>query len=546
MSTSLEGPLRLPASAVPDGCRSWDGESARRWTQALPPRWVPIRVLSVHLLSVPLVASASAFLWLFGADMSPYLAALLALHVVWMMQLPEVVLVSAPALAVVLAAERPGLPWAIPLAAALALSWASALVRLRSRTRQRHAALNAADGVTAPLPGAAKPLERGMFLLWAGLLLAVLGAVVLALSGLPDAAQHRQVVRMGGCFVLGLGLTVVLSGLLGRRRARLLRRMPVPVLRVRIRDNEDVCTEVYAADDWKARRPLFVVPLRESTDDHDHDDDMDDEELERLLDELEDDDPAPGPLREALLYGVPYDSAEVLVVSAAEEPGEPPVVEWSTGVVRPLSEAAVRRRTAKEKALAARDAAYEERSAAASAAVRESAEPVRRWRAGWPDWLSAAAIVVWGAHFFWGETGLWRYAIGVALGAFGVWMLPPWVAWRITADGAGLWFNGLRRTHHIAWDHIRIVQCKRNHLKIDSHRATFPEWSAFGPRWPWLERKLGLIHPYEKAAAQITAMWQDPALRPAGDSGERELGRPLWPVAVVAGLGWVALLVLLP
>jgi hypothetical protein len=81
---------------------------------------------------------------------------------------------------------------------------------------------------------------------------------------------------------------------------------------------------------------------------------------------------------------------------------------------------------------------------------------------------------------------------------------------------------------------------------VDSHRASFDECTAFGPRWPWLERKLRLIHPYERTAAEITAMWRDPALRPTAESGERERGRRLWPLAVVFGVVWVATTVLLP
>ncbi|MFI6487407.1 hypothetical protein [Streptomyces sp. NPDC050564] len=108
------------------------------------------------------------------------------------------------------------------------------------------------------------------------------------------------------------------------------------------------------------------------------------------------------------------------------------------------------------------------------------------------------------------------------------------------------WFNGLRRTRHIAWDHIGVVRCKGAELKVDSHRASFDEWTAFGPSWPWLERKLRLIHPYERTAAEITAMWRDPALRPTAESGERERGRRLWPLAVVLGVVWVATTVLLP
>ncbi|MEU9289674.1 PH domain-containing protein [Streptomyces sp. NPDC048275] len=130
------------------------------------------------------------------------------------------------------------------------------------------------------------------------------------------------------------------------------------------------------------------------------------------------------------------------------------------------------------------------------------------------------------------------------VGLVGVLSLPGMAAWRVTADSSGLWVNGLRGSRHVDWDHIRVVRCKGSELKVDSHRASFDAWTVHGPRWPWLERKLNLVHPYEKTAAEITAMWQDPLLRPTGESGERERGRPLWPLAVVGTVAWAAVVVL--
>ncbi|MEV6175134.1 hypothetical protein AB0L99_43930 [Streptomyces sp. NPDC051954] len=554
MSTTSQGqPLPLPAAALPDGCPDWDGEQARRWTQAFPPRWVPVRPgersAAATVVAGLLVAGSLAV----GAELHPWVAAVVALHVVWVLVRPEVVRFSAPALIVLV--PLLGLPYgvAVPLVLAVVVIWAAALARMAGRRRQRRAARAAAGEVTAVLPDTDGPLKRGWFLAGAGLVLIVLGAVPAGLGGHFDLAEDRQAVPALGWYVAGLGATVLLSGVLGRRRAARLRGVPVPVLRVLVRENADADTEVFAADDVTALRPLFTVAVSEADDDQDDDSDDDDdgcqddgddddEDLIALLERLESD--QPGPLREAVLHGLPHDGAEVALVSAAEEPGEPPVTEWSTGPVRLVTPRALRRRLAKAK----RTEAYAERGRAAAAAVGAGAEAgaVRRWRAGRLDVLVVSVLVLWGYYGIHGESGAFRYVIGGILGLIGALLLPAMVAWRITADAEGLWFNGLRRTHHIAWDHIRVVRCKGTEFTVDSYRVSFPRWTVHTPRWPWLERRLGLVHPYERTAAEISAMWQDPALRPTGAGGARQLGLPLWPLAVVLGAGWAAVLTLLP
>ncbi|MET8226826.1 hypothetical protein [Streptomyces sp. NPDC005301] len=554
MSTNLEGPARLPAAAVPDDCRAWDGEGVRRWTGALSPRWAPVRGRARYHLTLGALVAASPFLVPALADVRPYVAALLACHVVWVSVRPEVVPVTAPALAVVLLTQHPRLPWAVtaPVVAALAVSWTAAGLRLRARGRQREAALAAADGVTAPPPGKDRPLERGTFLVPAGLVLAVLGGVLPATADAWNLTGDPEVSRTVGCCALGLGLTAALSGVLGRRRATALRRAPVPVLRVLARDDGTGDTEVFAADDRQARRPLFVVSLRDLPDDDDdedddededevEDDDDEDDELEKLLAGLD----TPGPLSEAVLYGVPCDGAEILLVRAEEEADEPPARAWSTGPVRPLSEGAARRRVAALRKAAAREQTQEERRTAVVRALDAGPVPVRRWGAGWWDRLGAAALVLFGCFLLPAEDGVWRYVLAAAVGLMGVLSLPRKAAWRITADSSGLWLNDLRGTRHVAWDHIRVVECRNTVLRVDSHRASFPVWSVHGPRLLWLERRFGLVHPYERTAAEITAMWRDPALRPTGSSSGRERGRPLWPVSVVLAVAWAVVLVFL-
>ncbi|MFC8346317.1 hypothetical protein [Streptomyces sp. NPDC057280] len=545
MSTNPSRPSPLPTSVPPDRCPSWSGEQARRWTDALPPRWVPVPRRTETVMAVVVLGTVAALLpvAVTDGDVPPLLAAFLGLQPVLLAVRPEVVRFAAPAVVVMVAAAPA--PWTLILACAVlaGLCARTAEVRLAARKRQHEAALAAAGGVTAPVPYADRPVTRGKGLAWFGSVVTAAGVASSATSGLWDDIVDREGIATCGLYLTGLGLTVLVSAALGRHRAAALRREPVPVLRVLVRENADVDTEVFAADDVGALRPLFVVSTMELDDDDEEDEgeededegeegeEPDEEELRALLDRLDDD--APGPLREAVLYGVPYDGAEVVLLAADEDPDEPPFVECSTGPVRPVSEGAVRRALAKEK-----------RAVVAHPVPKPGA--VRRWRAGWPDRLTATAVVLWAGQNMWGETGVWRWSFGAALALCGAWLLTYWVGWRITADSTGLWFNGVRRTRHVAWDHIRIVRCKGTELRIDSRRATFAEWKAFSLRWRWLERKLGFVHPHERLAAEITAMWKDPAFRPAGEIDARERDRRLWPVTLALLLAWTAALYWMP
>jgi hypothetical protein len=504
---------------------------------------VPVRVPRRVVLLVDLGALLAAC-GLADFGVRPLAAAFLALQMVWLLVRPEVVRITA-AIQVVMVVALPVAPsvWVVPCTVVSAgLSAWAARLRLAARTRQADAALEASRGVTALVP--AGPRWRGRFFTVVGGVLCAAGALLAVVATGADAAYDRRVGPAAGFFLVGLGLTALLSGVLGRRRSAALRREPAPVLRVLVRDRGVVDTEVFAADDPEAVRPLFTVALTEveGGDEEDGEDDAGDEGEDLGGDE-------PGPLREAVLYGVPYEGAEVLLVRAAEKAGEEPTVERSIGPVRPLSDAHVRRELRAQRGRAARDAVYEERGRAAAEAVARApyavaGKGVRRWRAGWADWLTAAMVVAWAVHFAWDEDAVWWYGVGGLAGAVAALTLPNWLAWRVTADRDGLWFNGLRRARHIPWDDIRLVECKGQELKIDSRRPG-GEWSVFGFRWPWLERKLGYVHPYERAAAEITAMWREPAYRPFAMAGERERGRLLWPVAVLVALVWTAGLVLL-
>ncbi|MGA6222877.1 hypothetical protein ACPESV_21405 [Streptomyces umbrinus] len=550
---SYDEPLRLPVAAIPDGCRDWTAGRAGVWSAALPPRWSFLgvrRSVAAALSTFALCAGAWAAML---GGLWPFVAAGFAVYVLWVLARPELVWAGAPALLLALALEARSLPWVVTAVVAfvVVVTWAAVAVRLRARSGQLERALEAAGDTTARTPDADAVLRRGRFLLPVGLTvlgLGVLTGATASLWGTPDDQRGSWVVAI---YLTGLAVTALASAWLGRHRALALRRAPAPVLRVLVRDDAQGTTEVYAADDLAAVRPLFTVDLTSydgEEPDEDEDDDEDDadgeagdEELERLLDAVDDD--TPGPVREAVLYGAPFDGAELVVVSADEDPDQPPLTEWSTGPVRPLSPSAGMRRAAKEKAREEQSRQLEEQ--ARELVVDRPPVPVRRWRAGWLDWLAAALLVLWGAWFvgLWlSESGapLWKLALLGVLGLYGVVRVPMKLAWRITADRSGLWVTGLRGPRHVPWDDFRSVRRQSFELKL---RWRGDNWSVAAPRWAWFERRQGLVHPYDALAAELTAMRTDPALRPTGESTAPERGRPLWPLVLVLGVVWAAVLV---
>ncbi|WP_329412993.1 hypothetical protein OG802_22205 [Streptomyces sp. NBC_00704] len=577
MSSRAGDVSRLPEGAVGSGggAAAWDGGPALRWARALPPRWVPVRTPDWAFAVLPLTAVAGAGLLGGHGGLPAWGAALIALHLVWPVLRPEMAAFTAPVgVALVLTAgDGLPLPARLGLAAWQTGVWAAVCLRLAARRRQRAAALTAAGGAAAVAPdGMGGRSPRGTFLLWAGLGLAAAGGALRAVTGAWDGPGGRQAVAAAGWCLAGLGLTVLVSAALARHRAVGPRRGPVPVLRVLARVNGDLETEVFAADDLAARRPLFTVSTADGRGAPDHrvearadeTDEGNEGDEARGADRTGGDEPAEsaesaesaelrelrelvgggrvGPLREAVLYGAPFDGAEVVLLAAAAKAGAPPVVETSLGPVRPVTEAALRRRERNERVRAVREGRREERREAAvalAAAAVEQAGPealgrVRRWRAGWADRLLVvpAALVL----ALLADDSVWRGVLsGIAATLIAALVLPRRLAWRITADRDGLWFNGLLGARRLAWEHVRAVEGEGGRLRIRATRASFDEWRAHSLHWPWLERRLGVVHPYERAAAEITVLWRDPATRPTSQADERLRGRALWPLAIVVG-----------
>ncbi|BCL28115.1 hypothetical protein ACFFS2_11855 [Streptomyces aurantiacus] len=558
---SYDEPLRLPAAAIPDDCRDWTAGRAAGWSAALPPRWTFLRVRrSIAGAVATLALCVGAWAAMLGG-LWPFVAAGFAVYALWVLARPELVWAGAPALLLALAVQAPSQPWASTAVGALVVvaSWAAVAVRLRARGAQLERALEAAGDGRTRVPDAAVPARRGRFLLALGLVVLGLCALAGGTAGLWDSAGDRRGSWVMAFYLAGLGVTALTSAQLGRHRAAELRRAPVPVLRVLVRDDAQGTTEVYAADDFAASRPLFTVDLTS------HDGEAEDEdgaegvdgadadadpgadaaeevaELERLLDAVDDD--TAGPLREAVLFGAPFDGAEVVVLSADEDPDQPPLTEWSAGPVRPLSPSAGVRRGAREKAREEQHRQLAEQ--ARESVVDRTPAPVRRWRAGWLDWVAAVLLVQWGGWLTWAgftEAGLpsWKLGLVVALGIYGAVRVPVKLAWRITADRSGLWVTGLRGPRHVPWDDIRSVRRRSFELKL---RWRDDDWSVAAPRWAWFERRRGLVHPYDALAAELSAMRRDPALRPTGESTAPERGRALWPLALVLALVWATVLV---
>ncbi|UXX95126.1 hypothetical protein N7U49_30135 [Streptomyces sp. AD2-2] len=564
MTTNVREPSLLPAAAIPDGCVAWNGEHARVWAAAALPSWVPVRPRRWSLELALWCAVLAAFGLLATMDLPPGLVALLPLQVVWWLWRPEVVRFSGPALVVLVAVRGTGLSWPVLVGAAVLVlaSVTATELRARARARQRDSALAAADGVTALPPDAEVPVRRGGLFLTFGAGLAVPGVVLLATSGLWHGTDDRQLAVAEGLFALGLALTLLLSGTLGRRRATALRATPAPVLRVLVGKDEHEDAVIYAADDPRALRPLFTVATRVARDDEgegrgrggegdgkddkggrDGKDDKRDEAAREELEELLEAAAAssPGPLREAVLYGTPCDGAEILLVGAAAEPGEAPVAEWSTGPVRPLPEGAAGRRLAREERAAVRKARDEELAEAVRAEI--AVVPVRHWRAGAVDRLAGFLTALWCAGYFLLaiDDSLWFRALLLLTGLLCAVRVPVKLRWRITADRTGIWLNRLRAPRHIPWGDLRAA--RRESFEFQLRVRDGDNWAVAAPRWPWLQRRRQLTHPYDALAAELSAMIADPALRPTGESGAKERGRPLWPFAVILGIAWIAVLV---
>ncbi|WP_067014297.1 hypothetical protein [Streptomyces dysideae] len=386
-----ETPVPIPSGSVPAGTPAWSSSDAAQWAQAGPASWarpmwsVPALLVTVvwaiAVEPVPPCSDAAPC----GPDWAGMVQVGLAVGLLyWLVRLPELTLVAAPALAAMVAwRELPGgddrmsQVANVAVIVALVLGWGGAWERLAARSRQRRITERAA-GVRHRLPKVVGPLARGRLPIAAGLVLCAVagGAVLWGLRGIRADEHHAaravhitakvisrgeetvQVRTVGERLVTvdaffpedyGVGSTVTVLedgswrrlvaepydafdrqalalaaglpalsllavGVLVRRRFVALRRGPVPALCVLERTDLDGRTWVYAADDTSGRTGLFTcfcaVAFPEDDEPVDGIEDEDEDEVED-----EEEFPVYTQLHEAVLFGVPYDGGELVLVT---------------------------------------------------------------------------------------------------------------------------------------------------------------------------------------------------------------------------------------
>ncbi|MGY3337484.1 hypothetical protein ACVW0K_003583 [Streptomyces filamentosus] len=204
----MPDPVRLPTGPLADGVPGWRGADAAAWAAAGPGRWArPLWsvlallvtvVVAIVVEPVPVCGDATPC----GPDWYGLVQTALAIGLLhWNARLPELTLVAAPTVAVLVVAgyfTEPGVASGgafgevsvvsvaanAAVVAALALGWAAALARLTARRRQRLLFARTSGATTFPSAAVTAGLpRRSAYPLAAGLLLCAL-AVAATLLGL--------------------------------------------------------------------------------------------------------------------------------------------------------------------------------------------------------------------------------------------------------------------------------------------------------------------------------------------------------------------------
>ncbi|MFE9933365.1 hypothetical protein [Streptomyces sp. NPDC005533] len=329
----------VPTAAIPEGgVMTWGVDDARRWLRArVPAAFAPVagsRLLGgLVVLSIGLTALAAEPVH--GAGWRGYAMGVLLIALpFWFRSLPVATLLASPVLTVDAARALPAADHAAGavghgLVLALA-AWAftGALVRLRARRRQRELALAAAGPARFPLPDPlpAAHRRRGLTGIAVGSACCLGAAVALAVGGLVDvrASGSAHPYDPRGLQALALVLlvpgTTVLGRGLGRRlAARRLDGRPQPALLVGVRISRSGLHWLHPDAETPAGPPLIahrarardVVAGRRTLLSG----------SERTLRTAHHDVDAHAEPFEAVLYGVPYEGAEVILESAVYEGG---------------------------------------------------------------------------------------------------------------------------------------------------------------------------------------------------------------------------------
>lgn len=347
------------------------------------------------------------------------------------------------------------------------------------------------------------------------------------------------------------GTAFLANGVDGRTRAKRLRREPLPVLRVLVREgHDDGRTWVFAADDREGLRPVLSFHSLHAFEERDGDDADEDEDgaeedddleaavdLDKVVGILRGEDPLP-PLREAVLYGVPCTGAEVVFV-APEGPDDDEVsVECSVTAVKPAAPASTehRHRTGRSR--------RQPRDESAVALTPTTAPRV--WRAhGFSHAVGLALLVMQGG-------GIWAVLDD---GPSWSWLwLPlalPWLltavatalTWRITADHDGLWVMGAWRVRQVPWDVITGVRHSEDRIRV--HRAEDSPVDLSPTGWAWLERRLGREPHAVRATEELRVLMLQPELRPLEKASAGRQGMPVGPPLSALSVLWGAAVLLL-
>ncbi|MFC5953611.1 hypothetical protein ACFP51_03615 [Streptomyces pratens] len=346
------------------------------------------------------------------------------------------------------------------------------------------------------------------------------------------------------------GLAFLANGVDGRTRSQRLRRGPLPVLHVLVRGghDDDVRTWVFAADDPEGLRPILHFHSLYAFEDEDGDEDgldADDGpaavvELGKVTEVLRGEDPPP-PLREAVLYGLPYAGAEVAFV-ARDDADDPEVaVECSVTAVKPAVPRLVERGTRRRRRMNPRRSVDE-----IAAGMTPTAGP-RAWTAhGFSRAVGLGLLLVQGGGIWVtldeGPSWTWLWlAVGL-----------PWLVtavataltWRITADRDGLWVTGAWRVRRVPWNVITSVRHSDDGIRVGRAKDSPVELSPTG--WAWLERRLGREPHAGRAVEELQALLLRPELRPLEEAPTGRQGVPVGPPLVALSVLWgVAVLLLL-
>ncbi|MFE2290045.1 hypothetical protein [Streptomyces sp. NPDC059452] len=367
-----------------------------------------------------------------------------------------------------------------------------------------------------------------------------------------DAFDWEMLVLVGSV----AGLAFFANGVDGRTRARRLRRGPLPVLRVLVReDHDDSRTWVFAADDTEGLRPILHFHSLHSFEEEEEEEEKEGGEegegseavidFNKVTDILRGEDPPP-PLREAVLYGVPCTGAELAFAARddADEPDDPDddgvSVQCSTTAVKSALPGRVKR--------GARPGGRESERRSVdeiAAGLTPTADP-RVWKAqGFSRAVGLGLLVVQGG-------GIWAM-LDDGLSWTWLWLAVglPWLVtavataltWRITADRDGLWVTGAWRVRRVPWEAITAVRHADDGIRILRGKDSAVELSPTG--WAWLERRLGGEPVAERAADELGALLLRPELRPLEEAPTGRQGMPVGPPLVALSALWGAAVLLL-